>query len=118
MRCPNCHSVVGNNYGICQYCGYNIGEYVRNVQNNGTDPEDDLWDTRSTDYKHDYKHALESLNPSASHYENAYFYYKREYENEKEKNERYKKNMLYGALIIVLILQFLELLALVLIYIS
>jgi len=32
MRCPNCHSVVGNNYGLCQYCGYDIGEYVKSVQ--------------------------------------------------------------------------------------
>lgn len=114
MRCPNCHSVVGNNHGLCQYCGYDIGEYVRTVQDYGIERKTEQKDERETVYAH----GGETLTQPAYNFENAYFYYKREYEKEKNKNDRYKKNLLYGAIIAVLLLHLAELAALAAIYLT
>lgn len=115
MRCPNCHSVVGNNYGLCQYCGYDIGEYVRSVQNVNLKKKPKYYDKHATVYTTSYK---EELTQPASNYENGYFYYKRAYEDEKDKNEKFRRTLLYGALSIVLVLHIAEILALVVIYLS
>ena len=50
MRCPNCPSVVGQNYGTCPYCGYDIGNYVRNVQDEGRSIPVQRRDRKATRY--------------------------------------------------------------------
>lgn len=115
MRCPNCHSVVGNNYGLCQYCGYDIGEYVRAVQNVGLKKEPAHHNRQATAYTASYK---EELTHPEYNYENGYFYYKRAYEDEKDKNEKFRRTLLYGVLAIVLVLHIAEILALAVIYMS
>lgn len=60
----------------------------------------------------------EELTQPASNYENGYLYYKRAYEDEKDKNEKFRRTLLYGALGIVLVLHIAEILALVVIYLS
>lgn len=115
MRCPNCQSVVGNNYGVCQYCGYDIGEYVRSVQDNGKWVEEKKRDKRATLYTsagHDV------LTEPVYNYENGYFYYKKAYESEREKNDRYRRNLLLGGASIVLLLHLAEILALAAIYLT
>ena len=114
MRCPNCHSVVGNNQGLCQYCGYDIGEYVRDVQDRGFEVDDERRDRKATVYTH----RDDTLTQPVYNYENGYFYYKRAYEKEREKSDGYKRNLLYGAITIVLLLHFAELLALAAIYLT
>lgn len=114
MRCPNCHSVVGNNQGLCQYCGYDIGEYVRTVQDNGAEIDSEKRDRNATVYAH----REDVLTHPAYNYENGYFYYKRAYEKERDKSDRYKRNLLYGGIAIVLMLHFAELLALAAIYLT
>lgn len=105
MRCPNCHSVSVDNYGLCPYCGYDIGEYVRNVQDRGA-------------YSTAYANNPKVLTRPAFNYENGYFYYKYEYEKEKSKNDRYKKTLLYGGAAMVFLLHIAELLALAAIYMT
>lgn len=115
MRCPNCHSVVGNNYGLCQYCGYDIGEYVKSVQDISLNKKPQHRDQRATAYTTSYK---EELTSPQYNYENGFFYYKRAYEDEKERNEKFRRTMLYGILAIVLVLHIAEILALAVIYMS
>ncbi|HIV12611.1 MAG TPA: hypothetical protein IAA63_05650 [Candidatus Pullilachnospira stercoravium] len=91
MRCPNCHSVVGNNRGICQYCGYDIGKYVREVQG-GSEP---TWYTGM---------GME---------ENTADYYRKAYEEERRRNDHFKIMILYTLLGGLLALNLLELVVLV-----
>lgn len=114
MRCPNCHSVVGNNHGLCQYCGYDIGEYVRTVQDAGIKTEYTNRDERATIYTQ----RNDTLTQPEYNYENAYFYYKKAYEKERNRNDQVKKNLLYGAIAIVLMLHLAEILALAAIYLT
>lgn len=109
MRCPNCHSVVGNNYGICQYCGYDIGTYVRMVQDNGEEIQGER-NREPTQYA-----KREALKPEYN-YETGYIYYKAAYEKEKKRNEKYRQNALYAAGAVVLLLHIVELLFLAAIY--
>lgn len=115
MRCPNCHSVVGNNYGHCQYCGYDIGEYVKSVQDADLKEKSEYRDRRATVYTPSYR---KELPHSSENYANGYFYYRRAYENEKNRNESYRRTVLYGILAIALVLHIAELLVLTVIYIS
>lgn len=112
MRCPNCHSVVGNNYGSCQYCGYDIGGYVRRVQDEGKKQSGISRDRRAT------YHIQEQGDPLGKEYdhENGYFYYKRAYEKERRKNQRYRQTALYGIVLVFLLLHAAELLFLAVIY--
>ncbi len=114
MRCPNCHSVVGNNYGLCQYCGYDIGKYVRSVQDEGKKQSNTSRDRRSTLY-------VQEKTPSRGveyNYENGYLYYKKAYEKERRKNERIRQTALYGIALVFLLLHGAELLFLAIIYMA
>lgn len=114
MRCPNCHSVTVNNQGLCPYCGYDIGEYVRTVQDQGMPEKKEKRDKQPTLYAYS-RHALTQ---PEHNFENGYFYYKKAYEEERDKNDRYKRNILIGAGAIILLLHFAELLALVVLYLT
>lgn len=91
MRCPNCHSAVGNNVGICQYCGYDIGQYLRQIQS-GAEP---------TYYS------------ARDFYGSADDYYRRAYEREKNRNEKFCSGVLYVLLGGLLVLDLLEMALLV-----
>ena len=91
MRCPNCHSVVGNNVGICQYCGYDIGQFLRQNQA-GAEP---------------------TYYPARDIYENTEDYYRKAYEWEKRRNEKYRNSILYVILGGLLSINLIELAVLV-----
>lgn len=113
MRCPNCHSVVGQNYGTCPYCGYDIGSYVRNVQDEGKSIPVQRRDRKATRYatEEEERHSRTEFN-----YENGYLYYKRAYEKERRKNEKYRQTVIYAAAGVFLLLHAAELVLLAAIY--
>lgn len=114
MRCPNCHSVVGKNYGTCPYCGYDIGSYVRNVQDQGKTISGQRRDRKSTRY---VQQDADRFSRIEFNYENGYLYYKRAYEKEeKKKNEKYRQTVVYAVGGIILLLHAAELILLAAIY--
>ena len=113
MRCPNCHSIVGQNYGTCPYCGYDIGSYVRNVQDQGKTISGQRRDRKSTRY---VQQDADRLSRIEFNYENGYLYYKRAYEKEKKKNEKYRQTVVYAVGGIILLLHAAELILLAAIY--
>lgn len=81
MKCPNCHCEISRNERICRYCGFDVEEFLANSAygDSGT-----------------------------LHYRDALNYYERGYFREKEKNERYRRNLiavLIGGVAILNIIQ-------------
>ena len=113
MRCPNCHSVVGQNYGTCPYCGYDIGSYVRNVQDQGKTVSSQRGDRKPTSY---VQQEADRLSRIELNHENGYFYSKKAYEKEKKKNEKYRQTAVYAVGGIILLLHAAELVLLAAIY--
>ena len=86
---------------------------MRNVQDEGRSIPVQRRDRKATRYatEEEERHARTEFN-----YENGYLYYKRAYEKERRKNEKYRQTVIYAAAGIFLLLHAAELILLAAIY--
>lgn len=95
MRCPNCHSIVGDSWGICRYCGFDVGRYMEELGDGSVPTE--VSGVRNREI------------PETLYRNEDFRYYKAAYTRERRRNDRYRRNIYIGLLCAALCLNIIQL---------
>lgn len=95
MRCPNCHSIVGDSWGVCRYCGFDVSRYMEEM---GAD-------SMRTEFS-----GIKGRDDTDTAFTHEDFrYYKAAYNRERRRNDRYRRNIYIGLLCAALCLNLIQL---------
>lgn len=99
MRCPNCHSIVGDSWGICRYCGFDVGRYMEELGAGSLQTE--------------FSGVKSEERPDTVCSHEDFRYYKAAYNRERRRNDRYRRNIYIGLLCAALCLNLIQLVIIV-----